>query len=93
MKKNYKADTAIESFADAVNILSSQSEDVKEASKTFVKQHRTLQQSMTCFVADVIHEVDKIIQENPFMWTDLRNQAASEWIHKVAQIERYFPLI
>lgn len=93
MKNDYKTDEGVRIFADAVNTLSSHDEDAKKAAAGFVSQHRTLQQSMVAFIADTIKEIDKMVQKNPECYTDLRNAEALNWIHKVAEIEAYFPTI
>lgn len=93
MREPFDAATGVHNFSDAVNVLSNNKEDSKIAAISFLKQHRTLQQSMIAFISDTVNEINKIVSDDPGRYTDLRNEQSIKWIKQVSKIDISLPII
>lgn len=62
----------------------------KELADQFIREHRTLQNSMASTLYEAVQEVARRYSECPERYADLRNQDAMDWILEISKIERYF---
>ena len=91
--KDFDGNAIIEAFSYKVNTFSTDEKGIKEMAERFLKEHRTLQQSMVRTIANVISAINETIKDNRYTWQDGRNEQAMKWIKAVAELDIHFPLI
>lgn len=84
----------IENFADLVNAMG-QSEFVNGMADGFMRQHRTLQQSVVRSFIEMLGKIGEKAKDNKEMYSDTRNEKAIEFAiaqhHDLANYSLFFP--
>jgi hypothetical protein len=81
----------IKEFSRAVNSSMHNPKELgKELADQFIREHRTLQNSMASTLYEAVQEVARRYSECPERYADLRNQDAMDWILEISKVERYF---
>jgi hypothetical protein len=87
--QNKEIENAVEVLSRLVNNMSfDYDEAAKVAASKFIREHRTLQQSMVRLMAAFIKAV---AEANP--GSDMRNESAIKWVKEVAEKDSYFPFV
>lgn len=75
-------------FGDLVNVMGDD-EISKALLEGFLRQHRTLQQSIARATLDMFLQWAALVKEHPDRYVDLRNEDAAAWAKSLAEDETF----
>ena len=88
-----QAEAFVKAFSDAVNNMCYPNELVaQKVVESFIRSHRTLQQSMVRTLYIVLRRLGEYYEVHP-NYFDARNEESVKWLKEVSKLDRYFPLI